>query len=236
MIWVKLFEEYSSIDAICKKWGIENYTINTDGTVDVDGGVYLVCQRLKKLPLKFGRVAGDFYCDDNKLTTLEGAPKVVGGDFYCYHNQLTTLEGAPKVVGGDFNCGHNQLITIEGSPKEVGGDFSCSYNQLTTLEGAPKEVGGEFYCNRNQLTTLEGAPEVVGGSFYCHYNQLTTLEGDPKEVSGEFYCSYNPLPEEILNFHDKKYILKWQDDYVIWQHGKLNQYRFKEMIKDYDLG
>jgi hypothetical protein len=212
---IKLFEEYSSIDDICAKYGIKNYTINPDGTVDVDGDVYLRRRNLKELPLKFGKVGGYFNCYDNKLTTLEGVPKEVSGGFYCSHNQLTTLEGAPKEVGGNFNC---------------------SYNQLTTLEGSPKEVGGDFYCNNNQLTTLEGAPKEVGGNFYCDDNKLTTLEGSPKVVSGDFGCRNNPLPEEILNFHDKKYILKWQDDYVIWQYGKLNLYRFQEMIKDYDLG
>jgi hypothetical protein len=172
MIWVKLFEEYSSIDRICKKWGIENYTTNPDGTVDVSGDVYLYKKDLKELPLKFGKVSGYFDCSYNELTTLEGAPKVVGGGFYCHNNQLTTLEGAPKEVGGSFDCNSNQLITLEGAPKEVGGGF---------------------------------------------------------------YFDGNPLPKEILNFHDKKYILKWQDDYVIWQYGKLNLYRFQEMIKDYDL-
>jgi hypothetical protein len=236
MIWVKLFEDFSEIDAICKRYRIENYTINPDGTVDVDGGVSLVDREFKKLPLQFGRITGIFDCSRNQLTTLEGSPKEVGGDFYCSSNQLTTLEGSPKEVGGRFYCQSNQLTTLEDAPKEVGGDFGCSNNQLTTLEGAPKEVGGEFYCNNNQLTTLEGAPNEVGGGFGCSYNQLTTLEGAPKEVGGNFYCNHNPLPKEILNFHDKKYILKWQDDYVIWQHGKLNLYRFKEMIKDYDLG
>jgi hypothetical protein len=215
MTWVKLFEDFSEIDAICKKWGIENYNINPDGTVDVDGSVNLFERGLKKLPLKFGKVTGGFYCGGNKLTTLEGAPKEVGGDFYCDNNQLTTLEGAPK---------------------EVGGVFWCNTNKLTTLEGAPREVSGGFYCQSNQLTTLEGSPREVGGDFNCNNNQLITLEGAPKEVVGVFYCSYNPLPKEVLNFHDKKYILKWQDDYVIWQYGKLNLYRFKEMIKDYDLG
>jgi hypothetical protein len=194
MIWVKLFEDFNEIDAICKKWGIENYTINQDGTVDVDGDVDLYNRRLKNLPLKFGKVGGNFYCGNNQLTTLEGAPKEVGGNFVCYNNQLTTLEGAPKVIGGNFACNRNQLITLEGAPKEVGGYFHCGYNRLTTLEGAPKVVGGNFYC------------------------------------------SYNLLPKEVKSFKDKKYILKWQDDYVIWQHGKLNLYRFQEMIKDYDLG
>jgi hypothetical protein len=236
MIWVKLFEDFNEIDDICQRWGIENYTINPDSTIDVDGNVNLYKKGLKELPLKFGKVSGYFECSYNELTTLEGAPKEVGGRFDCGRNQLTTLEGAPKEVGRHFNCSYNQLTTLEGGPKEVGGDFVCINNQLTTLEGGPKEVGGSFYCGNNQLTTLEGGPKEVGEGFFCQYNQLTTLEGAPKVVASHFYCSYNPLPKEILNFNDKKYILKWQDDYVIWQHGKLNQYRFQEMIKDYDLG
>jgi hypothetical protein len=215
MIWVKLFEDFSEIDSICEKYGIKNYIINPDGTVDVNGTVSLLNKGLNELPLKFGKVSGDFECRSNKLTTLEGCPKKVSGEFVCSNNQLITLEGAPKEVGGSFYCGNNQL---------------------TTLEGGPKEVGESFYCHNNHLTTLEGGPKEVGGHFDCRNNQLITLEGGPKEVGGHFYCSNNPLPEEILNFHDKKYILKWQDDYVIWQHGKLKQYRFQEMIKDYDLG
>jgi hypothetical protein len=195
MTWVKLFEDFSEIDAICQELYIKNYTINPDGTVDVDGSVYLRNRGLKKIPFRFGRVTGYFSCDFNQLTTLEGAPIEVGGDFYC---------------GG---------------------------NKLTTLEGAPKEVGGDFYCDNNQLTTLEGAPKEVGGSFYCYSNQLTTLKGAPKEVVGfDFDCDGNPLPKEIIKFKDKKYILKWQDDYGIWQGGELNQFRWQQMINDYDLG
>ena len=39
------------------------------------------------------------------------------GNFYCYNNQLTTLEGAPKEVGGDFDCYNNQLTTEDNKPK-----------------------------------------------------------------------------------------------------------------------
>jgi hypothetical protein len=151
MNWVKLFEDFSEIDTICKKYGIKNYTISSDGTVDVDGDVNLYRKDLKELPLKFGKVSGYFHCGYNQLRTLEGAPKEVGGGFYCNHNQLTTLEGAPKEVGGGFYCYDNQLTTLEGAPTEVGGVFDCEYNQLTTLEGAPKVVGGNFYCSYNLL-------------------------------------------------------------------------------------
>jgi hypothetical protein len=133
---LKLFESFEEIDSICEIceiYNIENYTINSDGTVDVDGDVDLSRKGLTKLPLNFGKVTGYFYCYNNKLTTLEGSPISVGGYFGCYNNKLTTLEGGPREVGGDFYCNYNQLITLEGSPREVGGHFSCSYNPIYSV-------------------------------------------------------------------------------------------------------
>jgi hypothetical protein len=78
MKYLKKFNEsLEDIDSICKKYGIQNYTINGDGTVDVDGNVDLYNRGLTKLPLKFGRVTGNFYCHSNKLTTLEGCPNTI---------------------------------------------------------------------------------------------------------------------------------------------------------------
>jgi hypothetical protein len=172
---LKLFEAFEDIDSICKKYNIENYTINADGLVDVNGDVFLYNKGLTKLPLKFGKVTGYFGCNDNQLTTLEGGPREVGGDFDCYNNQLITLEGGPISVGGGFYCRNNKLITLEGSPREVGGDFSCYNNKLTTLEGSPKEVGGNFNCRDNKLATLEGSPREVGGNFYCIGNPIYSV-------------------------------------------------------------
>ena len=111
---LKLFEAFEDIDSICKKYGIENYTINSDGTVDVNGDVYLFygLKGLTKLPLKFGKVTGDFYCNNNNLTSLEGGPKEVGGEFYCTDNELTILEGAPREVGGNFYCYNNPIYSV----------------------------------------------------------------------------------------------------------------------------
>jgi len=72
MKYLKYFESNNDIDAICYKYGIENYTVNPDGTVDVDGDVYLSDTKLTKLPLKFGYVSGSFRCAWNQLTSLEG--------------------------------------------------------------------------------------------------------------------------------------------------------------------
>jgi len=109
-----------------------------------------------------------------KKSSLEGAPEEVG-DFYCADNQLTSLEGAPKKVDGYFYCGHNKLTSLEGAPKKVGLDFNCHDNKLTSLEGAPKEVGGYFDCNLNKLTSLKNIHKIVNaikGKFSCHNNPI----------------------------------------------------------------
>jgi hypothetical protein len=159
MKYLKYFESKSSIDAICKKYGIRNYTINEDGTVDVDGNVDIhnrgYDRGLEKIPLKFGYVSGDFYCSFNQLTTLEGSPNKVGGNFICSNSQLTTLEGASNWVGGDFDCSFNKLTSLEGSPNRVDGSFFCQFNKLITLLGAPEELGLYFHCYNNQSLPKE---------------------------------------------------------------------------------
>ena len=113
MKFIKLYESFEDIDSICEKYNIKNYTINKDGTVDVNNDIYLNSCKLTKLPLKFGNVTGDFNCGNNQLTTLEGCPQSVDGYFTCYNNNITLLEGCPRSVGGDFNCGNNNLTKLE---------------------------------------------------------------------------------------------------------------------------
>ncbi len=81
MKYLKLFESFEDIDNICKKYGIENYTINTDGSIDVDENVNLHNIGLEKLPIKFNKVNGYFDCSENELTSLGGSPVEVNGEF-----------------------------------------------------------------------------------------------------------------------------------------------------------
>ena len=158
--------------------------------------------------VKFGKVSGDFYCDRNYLTSLEGAPQEVGGVFNCRSNELTSLAGAPQKVGGDFWCERNNLRSLAGAPQEVGEGFYCSENNLTTLEGAPQEVGGGFSCKENKLTSLKGAPQKVGRDFDCSENNLTSLSGAPKEVGGGFECDAFQLEEGEWNLEAWLRVLK----------------------------
>ena len=59
-------------------YGIKNYSWRGK-LLDVTGDVDLSNINLSKLPFKFGKVSGGFYCSSNQLETLEGAPKEVGG-------------------------------------------------------------------------------------------------------------------------------------------------------------
>ena len=144
-------ESKEDIHSICRKYGIKNYTINQDGSIDVDRNVYLNAKKLIELPLKFGKV---------------------GGDFYCYNNQLTSLEGSPREVGGDFHCSNNQLESLEGSPEKVGGSFLCYNNQLTSLDGISKYISGYINCENNKLRDVRGVKDGWRGVFSVKGNPV----------------------------------------------------------------
>jgi hypothetical protein len=139
------------------------YTREADGTYIVKGDIKITYERLTELPdLSNVIVQGNFYCNDNRLTSLKGAPREVTGDFWCHFNSLTSLEGAPKKVGDSFWC-HN--------------------NDLTTLAHAPQEVGGYFYCNnmKDTLRTLEGAPRKFK-ELHSDFGTFTAWDDIPAEV------------------------------------------------------
>ena len=78
---------------------------------------------------------GDLDLSRLNLTVLPEILKdiSVDGDFFCNGNNLTSLEGAPKTVNGDFGCGHNKLTSLEHSPKNVGDDFYCEDNYINLI-------------------------------------------------------------------------------------------------------
>ena len=103
---VKKHTNNAEIEAWCKEMGIERYTINDKGEIDVDGSVDLNCKDIKELPYKFGIVDRIFSLSGNKnLTSLKNCPNYVGNMFGCsLCPQLDSLEGCPKKVMGNFYC------------------------------------------------------------------------------------------------------------------------------------
>ena len=111
------------IHRICKEYDIKNYTINPDGSIDVDGDVELGALNLNKIPLKFNNVSGYFNISYNNITSLEGCPKEVGDSVHCSYNKISTFEYFPNKI--------NHEILIKDNPLESLVGFNEDYDKLS---------------------------------------------------------------------------------------------------------
>ena len=132
MKYLKLFESFDKykIDKICREYNIKNYTINPDGSIDIDESITLRGKKLTKLPLKFNKINGSFNCNHNKLASLEGSPVEIDRYFDCSYNRLTSFEFSPNIIRGQFGCEHNNIKTFEYFPSFVGCCFFCWGNPI----------------------------------------------------------------------------------------------------------
>ena len=115
------------IHDICKEYKIKNYSINPDGSIDVDDSVDLFNYNLNKIPLKFNKVNGYFDISHNNITSLEGSPKIVTSWFDCSHNKLTNLKGIETVDRFIF-CNNNPLESLEGYNNDYD-KLECEYKE-----------------------------------------------------------------------------------------------------------
>jgi hypothetical protein len=165
-----------TIDKICKEYGIKNYTINEDGSIDVNDNVWLNSKGLTELPLVFNKVNGDFNCSGNQLTTLKGCPRWVGGNFYCSYNDLTSLVFSPEYVGGNFSCRDNELTDLIGSPKQIVGSFNCFNNRkLNNPKGCTEKIGRFFYCTNTPMSYIFN---TVDQNFLHAFNFYKIIKDD----------------------------------------------------------
>ena len=116
MRYLKLYENFEEINHICDKYNIFNYSINQDGSIDVNDSVYLSKKNLLEIPLKFGKVLGVFYCANNQLTSLKNSPIEAHG-FNCNDTKLTSLLGGPKKVKNNYWCRRNDIKDFVGFPE-----------------------------------------------------------------------------------------------------------------------
>ena len=150
-----------------KLHGVNNYTIDEDLSVDVNGDVDLSFSGLGEIKVRFRNVSGSFHCYDNGLTSLLGCPVSVGRHFSCHDNRLKTLEYCPVEVVGDFFCNANRLTSLEGCPEYVGGRFETYGNKLIDsdifLYDYTSEQIGQYYKNKKLNEDLkENLSEDIG--------------------------------------------------------------------------
>ncbi len=214
---IKLFEQFNNeqeIHDICKEYNIKNYTINLDGSIDVNGNVRLSCQALSSIPLKFNKVSGYFYINDNFLTNLNNCPKEVGGEFDCSGNYITSLVGGPEFVGEEYNCSFNSLTTLEGSPMDIHEYFNCRNNKLTTLKGGPLRISSEFVLRRNPIKIVDSSIE------------FSTIDIADTEF---------PIQIQLLNMKKIRILFEHGVDYDIFRKdGSVNHKRLERLFKDFE--
>ena len=184
MRYLKLFEGYQSeseVSEICKNWGITNWSLER-GLVNVDGGVDLSYFGLTHIPLKFGVVTGDFLCNVNKLTSLDGCPNRVGGYFSCNSNNLTSLVGCPKYVGGNFWCVRNNIREFTGI-KYIEGQLLCNSNPI---ENIWEIISPEWKWDEDQMVLFDDCSVIQDDgeavaidrlNFFLEEIGLPTVEG-----------------------------------------------------------
>lgn len=181
------------VEAICKWFGLKDYKVNNDLSVDVNGNVDISKRKLSRIPIKFNSVRGHFFCHFNNLKSLENSPEIVEGGFNCSENQLTSLKYGPKEVYS-FDCSRNLLKDLKFSPKKVKGIFDCSQNQLRTLEGAPRQVKA-FDCSHNYLKNLDFLPNAIEEYLVCVNNRFEMTSNELiEDIKRKCYIKY---PKEI---------------------------------------
>ena len=99
-------DEKPLIEEWLEKYGVKNYKINDNLTIDVSGFTDLQDYDKEELPeyIQFNN-SDTFYISGLNLKTLRGCPKKCFS-FSCSNSpNLDSLEGGPKEVKRDFYCG-----------------------------------------------------------------------------------------------------------------------------------
>lgn len=203
-------EQFLKTKEEIKKWldemRIKNYTISKNLKVDVDNDVDISIKRLEFIPVQFKHINGNFYCNNNKLTSLKGCPEEINGKFRCDDNQLTSLKFGPFIVEGHYECEHNKLTSLEGCPDLINGNFRCNNNKINTLKYCPLKIEGHFFLGDNELKNLEGCCPKIGDGFYLENNCLESLKGCPDVPDGTLILFDNNIKnlKDIENCNIKK--------------------------------
>ena len=206
------------------------FKINKNGKVDADGDVYIT-KDVSELPIKFGKVSGNFDCGCINLKTLRGCPEYVDGYFDCSYNNLKSLRYCPRYVGKNFYCDFNEIKSLKYTQKHLYGNLSCSYNNLIDFNNCPESIDGDFDCSNNYLRTFENGPKVIKGDYIFSQNNISQLCGFPEYFYNSIIPLKNPIheilkivPEDKLNKFIK-YLIEFD---VLRKRNKIVEIRLEE--------
>jgi hypothetical protein len=96
-------EQKEFLDMTCDgKW-----TLNSEGKIDVKSDIFMNQRNISEVPVKFGKVYGNFICSYNNLTSLKNFPDYISNSLFIGNNKIETFDFFPEV---------ETLVFLENTP------------------------------------------------------------------------------------------------------------------------
>lgn len=203
------------VDQTCKKLGLDDYTVNPDGTVTTNDYVNTDNWRYRPtmFPVQFKESKSSFKIIHN-MKSLVGSPQLVDGSFVIDGLDIKNLDGGPSEIRENLymsNCPN--LTSLKGFPKKVH-SFLAQRSNIETLEGMPEHFQGfiDLVLSVN-LKSLKGIPKIVEQGYVnvrgcvglSYYEMRYALFTDFRHTSA------NSLTNEKLLVDDKEIQRRFND-------------------------
>lgn len=120
------------VKKMCKNFGIEEYLINDDLSIDVYNHFRFPIGGQAYIPLNFNEITGNFTFRHSSLKSLKGCPKIIGGSLDVSWNNLRSFEDGPNEIKRNLICNTNNIKTLKGFPK-VNGKINIKDNSVYSL-------------------------------------------------------------------------------------------------------
>jgi hypothetical protein len=192
---IATYKDYSNIKELCLEYGIKDYTINKDLTIDVDGDVNLRNLNITEIPLNFNKVMGKFCIVNTKIKSLKGCPKYIGSDFELFFcKDLESFEHGPTYVGGNIDAFSTGIKSLKGL-LDVINNLDLSSSRLTSLKNSPKIINGHFDVSSNKLDSFEGIENTIFNGVYLdlRFNNISSFDFFPIIDNKRVHLESNPI-------------------------------------------
>jgi len=183
---------------LIKTWlddhNIVNYKINDDFSIDSSNPINLDQYLGGELPyyIQFNKCGGYFSVSANNLTTLKGCPKTCDGNFYCDHNKLTSLDYAPDIQEDNKN---GDSLLVYGGNKISESSIEKYCKQFNIARWRIRQISVE---SDSELIKMENRQYDLNESFIKNEDKLKGLGIGKRELI-EKWVGKIIIPSCVIN-------------------------------------
>ncbi|MGE0019403.1 MAG: T9SS type A sorting domain-containing protein [Draconibacterium sp.] len=157
----------------------------------------------------------EFFCDENKLTSLDFSSNKKLKTLSCTNNSLTSLNIGSNVNLEYLRCDYNNLNELDISSNLLLYVFSCSSNNISSLDLKAHKDLVEINCQYNKIKYLDLSKTDSLLHVACTDNQLEVLnlKNGHNDRLNSLYCENNQLT--CIQVDDPKsipYYFDWRKD------------------------